>query len=71
MSIQTYRSNTRSAGTATLGLIAQSITVALQEWWERNRQRRSLGRLDDRLLKDIGLSRADVEHELSKPFWQA
>ena len=37
---------------------------------ERRKQRRALARLDDRLLRDIGLSAADVEGELSKPFWR-
>ena len=37
---------------------------------ERYRQRRALLSLDDRLLKDIGLSRADVEQECGKPFWR-
>ena len=39
-------------------------------WLERARQRRHLGELDDRLLRDIGLSRAEVENEVSRPFWQ-
>ena len=39
-------------------------------WLDRARQRRHLGELDDRLLRDIGLSRAKVEHEISRPFWQ-
>jgi uncharacterized protein YjiS (DUF1127 family) len=38
-------------------------------WLERTRQRRHLGELDDRLLRDIGLSRAEVEREISLPFW--
>lgn len=38
---------------------------------ERIQQRRALARLDDRMLSDIGVSRADVEGELSKPFWRA
>lgn len=37
---------------------------------ERNRQRRALARLDDRLLRDIGLSRADAETELREPPWR-
>ncbi|WP_327788166.1 DUF1127 domain-containing protein [Marinimicrococcus flavescens] len=39
-------------------------------WLERSRQRRALRELDDRLLKDIGLSRGDVWAEASKPFWR-
>jgi uncharacterized protein YjiS (DUF1127 family) len=42
-----------------------------QAWLERARQRRQLQQLGDHMLKDIGLSRADVEAETSKPFWQA
>jgi uncharacterized protein YjiS (DUF1127 family) len=38
-------------------------------WFERVRQRRHLGELSDHMLKDIGLSRADVEAEIAKPFW--
>lgn len=30
------------------------------------KERRALASLDDRALKDIGLSRADVEHEVSR-----
>lgn len=33
------------------------------------RQREALRRLDDRALKDIGLSRSDAEIEASRPFW--
>lgn len=43
----------------------------LWNWIQRHRQRRSLLRLDDRLLEDIGVSRADAEAEAAKPFWRA
>lgn len=36
---------------------------------ERARQRRLLAELDDRRLRDLGLSRADVAREAAKPFW--
>ena len=42
----------------------------LVEWQERERGRHHLRELDDRLLRDIGISRADVEREASKPFWR-
>jgi uncharacterized protein YjiS (DUF1127 family) len=53
---------------------ARSSAVALAEgvldWFERARQRRHLGELSEHMLKDIGLSRADVEVEVAKPFWR-
>jgi uncharacterized protein YjiS (DUF1127 family) len=39
-------------------------------WHERARQRRQLQGLGDRMLKDLGLDRADVEAEAAKPFWR-
>ena len=33
------------------------------------RERRNLAALSEHSLKDIGLSRADVEYELRRPFW--
>jgi len=39
-------------------------------WLERARGRQALLALDDWVLKDIGLTRADVMHESDKPFWQ-
>lgn len=36
---------------------------AVLSWQERARQRYHLEAMDDRMLKDIGLSRADVERE--------
>jgi uncharacterized protein YjiS (DUF1127 family) len=40
-------------------------------WQERATERAHLAALDDRLLRDIGLSRSDVEREVSLPFWQS
>lgn len=40
------------------------------EWQERAEQRRALAQLDDYMLRDIGLTRADVAAEHAKPFWQ-
>jgi uncharacterized protein YjiS (DUF1127 family) len=37
---------------------------------DRRRQRLALAELDDRLLADIGVSRAQARHEGSKSFWQ-
>jgi uncharacterized protein YjiS (DUF1127 family) len=32
-------------------------------------ERRALASLDDAMLKDIGITRADVDQETAKPFW--
>ena len=50
------------------GIVSILIETILR-WADLARQRRALRTLDDRMLKDIGISRADVEAEASKPFW--
>ncbi|HLB80832.1 MAG TPA: DUF1127 domain-containing protein [Dongiaceae bacterium] len=50
-------------------LLARICDAGLH-WLELSRQRRSLQALDERRLKDIGLTRADVEREARKPFWR-
>jgi uncharacterized protein YjiS (DUF1127 family) len=42
----------------------------LQTWRQRLRGRRELATMNDRLLRDIGLTRYEVELELRKPFWR-
>ena len=39
-------------------------------WRERTRSRHLLLQLDDRMLRDVGLSRSDVDRECAKHFWQ-
>ena len=50
---------------------AEAALVAGLVWRDRARQRRELMELDGRLLKDIGVSRAEAEFEARKPFWRA
>lgn len=47
------------------GLIELLLT-----WQERAQQRHQLHQMSERELRDIGLSRADVESECAKPFWR-
>jgi uncharacterized protein YjiS (DUF1127 family) len=49
-------------------LVLRVLATAFK-WHERARQRRELQALDERMLKDIGLTRLDVEREVSKHFW--
>jgi uncharacterized protein YjiS (DUF1127 family) len=49
--------------------IVAPLLDLLSIWLERARERRQLCALDDQMLKDIGLSRADVELETQKYFW--
>ena len=43
---------------------------AAATWRARARGRRHLADLDVRMLRDIGITRMDVERECHKPFWQ-
>lgn len=40
-------------------------------WMERWEHRQRLRELDERILRDVGLSRADIFREARKPFWRA
>jgi uncharacterized protein YjiS (DUF1127 family) len=40
-------------------------------WWTHSRQRSLLSNLDERTLRDIGMSKADVYREALKPFWRS
>ena len=51
--------------------VLDHIIEAPIAWLERMRERRQLAGLSDDMLKDIGVSRADVEHVVEKPFWRA
>lgn len=43
-------------------------TIAM--WYSRSRQRAKLNQLDAHMLRDIGLTREQVEVERKKYFWQ-
>ena len=53
------------------GYAATRAFDVMLTWQERAAQRHALRGMDDRGLADIGLTRADVEVEASKPFWQS
>lgn len=49
-----------------LARLANTLVV----WQERARQRRALASLDDRLLRDMGITAGDAWRQYSKPFWR-
>jgi uncharacterized protein YjiS (DUF1127 family) len=51
--------------------VAKTIAVTVGVWFTRARTRRALADLDDTILRDIGISRWEAEHEAHKPFWRA
>jgi uncharacterized protein YjiS (DUF1127 family) len=59
----------RSASYISEGLVA--LFNRVQDWSERRRTRNHLYQMPDYMLHDIGVSRAEVETEWQKPFWQA
>ena len=42
----------------------------VRTWHEEARSRYDLAQLDDRMLSDIGISRATAEQKASVPFWR-
>lgn len=49
---------------------ALNIAVKLIAWDHRQRSRKSLGQLEDHVLRDIGLTHSTAFTEADKPFWK-
>jgi uncharacterized protein YjiS (DUF1127 family) len=50
--------------------VAGRVLTTFREWRRRAHGRAELARLDDRMLRDIGITRADAEFLINKPFWR-
>jgi len=59
--------NSKASGP--VGVIVRVIDLILL-WQERAHSRYRLAQLDERMLKDIGISRLDALQESAKPFWR-
>ena len=46
------------------------VFATMREWRRRSRDRAELAMLDDRMLRDIGLTHSDAEFLANKPFWR-
>ncbi len=66
MSRTEARTQTFAARTAFAG----RLILALTSLQTRRRERQSLARLDDRMLRDIGVEPETAAIESGKPFWQ-
>jgi uncharacterized protein YjiS (DUF1127 family) len=58
-----------AAGRSVSSAVGRAFSFVF-EALERQRTRRDLDGLDDRMLRDIGVSRYDVEIELRRPWWR-
>jgi uncharacterized protein YjiS (DUF1127 family) len=52
------------------GAAAGRVFAMLRQWRRRARDRADLAALDDRMIADIGISRAEAEFLGNKPFWR-
>lgn len=66
---QAYLGGAQSNRTRRVSLLVRAIDT-LFAWQERARSRRVLAGLDDRMLRDIGVSSGAVAEEADKPFWR-
>lgn len=60
----------RRARRAALYDLGAAVAGTIARWQRRAREKHELARLDWRELKDVGLSNADVQWLLDKPFWR-
>lgn len=61
----------RSMTVPTLSRMVQATAARVMEWTARANSRKGLGRLDSRLLQDIGVDAATAQHQATLPFWRA
>jgi uncharacterized protein YjiS (DUF1127 family) len=61
-----YRNRIFYRSTAIVGRVA----AALRLWRQRARDRALLARFDSQMLRDIGMTPADVMREINRPFWR-
>ncbi len=61
---------TNTSPANTLKRYMHYVACTLKEWNRRKTGRIQLLVLDEHMLRDIGISRADAEFEARKPFWK-
>jgi len=53
-----------------VAILVAGVAAMLAEWRRRARARAELGRMSDRELRDLGVTRAEAEREALRPFWR-
>lgn len=59
-----------AAAALILGRWSSGVVRLMARWHRLAYERRLLASLDDRMLRDIGVTRSDAETESRKPFWR-
>jgi uncharacterized protein YjiS (DUF1127 family) len=49
--------------------LAVRFAATVTKWERQRRSRVNLSMLDDRLLRDVGLTRHQANREINRPFW--
>jgi uncharacterized protein YjiS (DUF1127 family) len=71
---KSHRANSHRVANAKPSPIARFAASAARLyrlWQERQRDLRAIADLDERDLRDIGMSRYALRQELAKPFWRS
>jgi uncharacterized protein YjiS (DUF1127 family) len=58
-----------TAGTSPRGGMLSRAIAQMRIWIDRSRQRRALAELDDRLLRDIAITRAQAKRASARSYW--
>ena len=66
-----HRYRTQTSLTAGFVQMFKASAVLVSTWRQRSRQRRDLMMVTPRLLDDMGITEAQRQQEVSKPFWKA
>ncbi|MBO9445107.1 DUF1127 domain-containing protein [Ruegeria sp. R14_0] len=53
-----------------IAALAVRFAATVTMWERQRRSRINLSQLDDRLLKDVGLTRSQANREVKRHFWQ-
>jgi uncharacterized protein YjiS (DUF1127 family) len=68
--VATIASHPAATPRGSLSLFVDVIVATLREWRRRSAERRELARLDERIIRDVGLDPSSVYYEASQSFWR-